>query len=473
MRLKTVILVVLILVITNIVTFMGARALTPAGMHQLGGQAPVEDIENADQFELLQEILEVLDQNYLEEFDRQELKEGAIEGMLDVLDDPQTTYMTPEDYENLMIQTEGAYGGIGIEVFKEDDYVTIVAPIAGTPGEEKGLRSGDKILAVDGKDIVGVDLNEAVEMMRGEPGTAVILEIERPGVEEVLKFEIEREEIELDSVEYALLENGFAHLKVTTFQRTTGEEFREALNKAEADQARGIILDLRDNPGGLLDAAIDVAEQIVPEGPIVHVVGREEKLDTYYSEGEGVDTPMVVLVNQVSASASEILAGALQDTGAAQVVGTETFGKASVQNIQTLTTGGALRYTMAKYQTPEGRDIHETGLTPDVQVEPAPIAELAAEPVGAELALGDEGKEVENLQKVLDELGYYEGEITGHFNDATQTALEDFQQDRQLEVTGEMSHMVLNEFQEAIDELLEEEDKMLEKAIEILESEVD
>ncbi len=461
------------MLVTNFVTFLGANAMMgnndqENNSEESGELNLFEDMEEPGDFGVLDEVSNIIESQYIEEVDQEEMIEGALDGMLETLDDPQTGYMSPQEYQDLLVQTEGSYGGIGIEVFQDEDYVTIVAPISGTPGEEKGLRSGDRIVTVEGDDVVGKDIDEVVEVMRGEPGTSVEIEIERPGLDEKLDFEITRENIELDSVEYEMLDNNISHVELTNFDQTTGEEFRDALSDLKDEDMEGMILDLRDNPGGLLDAAIEVAEEIVPAGPIVHVEGRDGTLDTYESEGDGADYPMVVLVNENSASASEILAGALQDTDTAIVAGSETFGKASVQNVEPLNAGGGLRYTMAKYQTPEGRDIHEVGLTPDVELDAPAVLQLAREPISADLGPGDDGEEVETLQQILQEFGFYEQDITGDFDDNTGDALEEFQEEREISVTGEMDDMVIREFHEMIEEYQEEDDEELDRALELI-----
>ncbi|ACB85759.1 S41 family peptidase [Natranaerobius thermophilus] len=470
MRIRTILLIVFLLIFTNLVTFMGASAFMEDNTQsQVKENADIfEEFDSEGDLELLEDVLGILENKYLEEVDRGELMEGALEGMLETLDDPQTNYLTPRDYQDLMVRTEGSYGGIGIEVFMDEDYVTIVAPISGTPGEEKGLRSGDRIISIDGDDIVGIDLQDAVDKMRGEPGSTVEIEIERPGLDENMEFEITRQDIEIETVNHEMKENDLGYIEITNFSQTTGEEFSEAITELEQGDMEGLVLDLRDNPGGLLNAAIEVGQEIVPAGPIVHVVGRQDTLETHESFGDGVDYPMVVLVNQNSASASEILAGALQDTETATIAGSTTFGKASVQNVEPLAHGGALQYTMAKYQTPDGRDIHEEGLNPDVEIDPPKILELTRQPISTDLSMGDEGEEVETLQSILKELDYFTEEVTGEFDEHTRDALEKFQQARGISATGEMEDMVIREFHDMIEEYLEEDDEKLERGLEIL-----
>ncbi len=467
MTTKKLLLVILIVIITNTLTFFGARSTDT--------KAPDNDTmpELAEDFMLFQEIVDILEAEHLEEIDRDRLLDGAFKGMLEELDDPEASYLDAEEYENLRIQTEGTYGGVGIEVFYQDDYVTVVSPISGTPGEKAGLSPGDRIISVDGINLVGEGLNKAVSMMRGEPGTDLEMKVERPGVDELLHFEITREKIELETVVYEMLDQGLGYIRLTNFSDTSALEFEEALDQLKKEAMAGLIIDLRNNPGGLLDAAIDIADKLIPEGPITHVSHRDEKVETYRSHSEGLNIPMVVLVNKASSSASEILAGALQDTGTATIVGTQTFGKASVQNIRHLSDGGALRYTIAKYQTPDGRNIHEEGLTPDIEVNPPYVAELAMKPISTSLAEGDEEEEVETLQKILTELGYFKEEISGHFDRATKEALQEFQKDQNINITGEMSDIVVIKFHEEIESLKKEQDNKLDRALEIIKQELE
>jgi len=466
MNKSKILLVIMVVLATNILTFFTAQAIVTGPAEPMEEEAVEQELTG--DFQLFQEIVSILEAEHLDEIDRNKLMHGAFEGMLETLDDPEASYLDREEYENLRVQTEGIYGGVGIEVFLDGDYVTIVSPISGTPGEEAGLISGDRIVAVDGIDLVGEDLNKAVRLMRGEPGTDLELEIERPGVDETLKFEITREEIELETVEYEMLDDRLGLIKLTNFSETTGQEFEEALENLKQQNMEALIIDLRNNPGGLLDAAVQVANNLVPEGPITHLVGRDSRLETKASGSEGLGIPMAALVNEASSSASEVLAGALQDTETATIIGTQTFGKASVQNIRQLSDGGALRYTVAQYQTPDGRTIHEEGLEPDLEVTPPPVIELAMKPISTGLVEGDEGEEVETLQELLAELGYFEEEVSGTFDHATRLALEEFQEEQGLYVTGEMDEMVVRRFHEEIEALRKEDDRKLERAVELL-----
>ncbi|MFO7952286.1 MAG: S41 family peptidase [Bacillota bacterium] len=466
MSIKKIGLVALVVVITNALTFFVATNII-----ETEETYPANEIN--EDLRVFQEIISILEAEHLEEVDRQELLEGGYQGILDNLDDPQASYLTPEEYENLMVETEGTYGGVGIEVTMEDDYVTIISPISGGPAKEVGLSANDRILSVDGENLVGESLNKAVELMRGKPGTELELEVERPGVEDTLEFEVTREQIELDTVEFEMLEAGIGYIELSNFADTSAEEFEEALSKLEEDGMEALLIDLRNNPGGILNAAVEIAEMLMPEGPVTHVISQDQKIKTYESGTEGLDIPMAVLVNETSSSASEVLAGALQDTDTATIIGTSTYGKASVQNVRALSNEGALRYTVAQYETPDGRVIHEEGLDPDLEVDPPEAAELAMMPISTEMAEGDEGEEVETLQKILKEFGYYEAAVTGNFDSATASALEEFQEALEIPATGEMSDMTVRRMHEEIEKLIEENDRQLERALELLENELE
>ncbi len=466
MNKSKILLIVVVVLTTNILTFFGARTIG-VGTGGPGIEESASD-ELTEDLQIFEEVVTLLETEHLDEIDRNQLLHGAFEGMIKTLDDPEASYLAREEYENLMVQTRGTYGGVGIEVFIDGDYVTIISPISGTPGEAAGLSSGDRIISVDGTNLVGEDLSKAVELMRGEPGTDLELEIERLGVDKTLNFEITREEIELDTVEYEMVNDRLGYIKITNFAGTTAKEFEAALKNLKQENMEALIIDLRNNPGGLLKAAVQIADLLIPEGPVTHIEDRERVVETHHSNQDGLDIPMAALVNGASSSASEVLSGALQDTGSATIIGTQTFGKASVQTIKPLSDGGAMRFTVAHYQTPDGRVIHEEGLEPDLKVEPPAIAKLATEPISTDLSRGDEGEEVETLQKLLIEFGYFEKEVNGSFDPATEEALEQFQKDHDLYVTGEMSEMVVRKFHEEVEAFRQKDDRKMERAIELL-----
>jgi len=332
------------------------------------------------------EVISLIKTQYVDDVDAVSLiggyiDKGTINGMLEeAIDDPYTRYMDVRSYEQMQIDTQGEYGGIGIMVGLKDERLTIIAPFENTPGHTAGLRSGDRIVSIDGKSTELMSLDEAVGLMRGPEGKALTIGIQR-GDREPSEVEIVRAVIQVPSVSkteffeprrFRDQENALGYIRLQRFSERTDIELKGALQQLSEKRADGIILDLRDNPGGSLTAAIDVANTFLSDGPIMHMVGRDQAKRTIYASPFGTypETPMVVLVNGYSASASEIVAGALQDRGRAQLVGTKTFGKGLVQSVVPLRDGSALSFTSARYQTAGGHYIHEVGIEPDVVVEP-------------------------------------------------------------------------------------------------------
>lgn len=299
-----------------------------------------------------------------------ELLEGAAQGMVSSLGDPYSSYLEPESYEELTEHMTGTYGGVGLLVsMEQDNRLTVVSPFKGTPAYKAGIMSGDWIVEIDGQDTTNMTLEKAAQLMQGEPGTKVTLTIWREGVEGLKKFVVTREIINVPSVEGRLLpgENRhIAYINITQFNQRTAEELDQILAELGTGY-KGIILDLRDNPGGVLPAALDVAARFVPKGPIVHIVDKYRS-ETYEAPGGNLGLPLVVLVNQGSASAAEILAGAIKDRGAGILVGEKTFGKGVVQTVFPLGEGAAVKLTTAKYLTPNKMDINQKGIEPNIVV---------------------------------------------------------------------------------------------------------
>jgi len=299
------------------------------------------------------------------------LMQGAIRGMMLALGDKQTFYMEPEVYKNETSSLQGSYEGIGAYVDTTGDYLTIISPIEGSPAEKAGLRPGDKVIAIDGEDMTGVNAEDARLKVLGPKGTDVTLTISRDGENEPLEFVITRGEITIPSAEGKMLDNGIAYIDINTFGEKTTQQLREALDTLLKENPRGIIIDLRNNPGGYLTTAVEVSSEFIDEGVILYEKYGNGNRDEYKALGNGraTDIPLVVLVNEGSASASEILAGALQDYGRAKLVGVQSYGKGSVQNWVPLSNDqGAARVTIAKWLTPKERAIDHVGLAPDVYV---------------------------------------------------------------------------------------------------------
>lgn len=328
--------------------------------------------ESYEGLQVFTEVLSVLQKSYVEPVKNKELIDGAINGMLGTLD-PYSSYMLPEVYKESQVDTKGEFGGLGLQVGMQEKRVVVIAPIEGTPAMRAGILAGDIIVKVDDFELKeGVNLLEAVHRMRGPKGTKITLVIRRKGEKEPIVYELTRETIRVDSVKSKVIEEGIGYIRLTQFQERSASDLTRALSKLQESKIHSLILDLRNNPGGLLAASVKITEQFLENGKlIVSVKGRDGQKNEFIGEGNGdwKDIPMIVLVNKGSASASEIVSGALQDYGRAVILGTPTFGKGSVQTILPLSDGSALRLTTAKYYTPNGRSIHDLGIRPDIIVE--------------------------------------------------------------------------------------------------------
>ena len=328
-----------------------------------------------ESIEMFTDVLSIVKKSYVEEVDTKKLIYGAINGMLSSLD-PHSSFMSPETYKEMKIETKGAFGGLGIEISIKDGILTVISPIEDTPAFRAGIKSGDQILKIDDKYTKDLSIMEAVKRMRGLKATKVTLTIMREGFEKAKEFTLVRDIIQVKSIKFKSLDDGFAYVRVAQFQEKTDDDLEKALSSLLAENGgklRGLILDLRNDPGGLLDQAVRVAEHFVDEGKmIVYTEGREKDSKMTFVSRKGQKEPgypIVVLINGGSASASEIVAGALQDHKRAVVMGTQSFGKGSVQTIIPLSDDSGLRLTTARYFTPSGRSIQAKGITPDIVVE--------------------------------------------------------------------------------------------------------
>lgn len=340
---------------------------TPRDLHK---ELPLQDLRT------FTEIFERIRSSYVEEVDDHTLFNNAIQGMLSSLD-PHSAYLREEDFSELQESTSGKFGGLGIEVGMENGLVRVITPIDDTPAQRAGIRSGDLIISLDGEAVMGMTLGDAVERMRGEPGTIIKIEVRREGVADILSFALERAEIKVASVRTQKLSGDIGYIRITQFQEKTGKELNKALKAwKDNDAVNGVILDLRNNPGGVLQAAVEVVDSFVSEGLIVYTKGRNPMSDMSYSAHDDTvseDVPLVVLINGGSASASEIVAGALQDHKRAVIVGTRSFGKGSVQTVLPVTETSAVKLTTARYFTPDGRSIQAQGITPDIVIEQSEV----------------------------------------------------------------------------------------------------
>jgi carboxyl-terminal processing protease len=354
-----------------------------------------------EKLKIFTDCLEIVKKNYVEDVKTEDLISGAIEGMLNSLD-PYSSYLDPDMYRELEVETKGSFGGLGIEIAIKDGILTVIAPIEDTPAYRAGIKAGDRILKINDESTKGLNLMECVKRLRGSKGTRVTITIFREGSTQSQEVSMVRDIIKIQSVKHKTLEKGYGYLRISQFQEKTSTDATQALaalQKENPGGLSGLILDLRNDPGGLLDEAVDVSDLFLDHGVIVTIKGRTDEEKTAFNahkEGTMPPWPMVVLVNQGSASASEIVAGALQDYGRAVIMGSKTFGKGSVQTIIRLDDGSAIKLTTARYYTPKGRSIHEKGIQPDI---PLAAVEQGPQKVAAEQPAADA-----DLDRALEQL---------------------------------------------------------------------
>lgn len=343
---------------------------------------PVVEVDPAkgiplEEIRLFTEVFERIKNAYVEPVDDAKLLEDAVKGMLSGLD-PHSVYLEPEAFTELQSHTSGEFGGLGIEVGMEDGFVRVIAPIDDTPAQRAGIKAGDLIVKLGDQPVQGMDLNDAVKLMRGKPGSELLLTIVRDGEDKPLEITVVRDVIRVASVKHRVLEEGIGYLRITQFQVNTGKDLQRAIEKLKGQtELKGMVLDLRNNPGGVLRAAVEVSDAFMDQGLIVYTQGRLPNSELRYNATSStmVDTglPLIVLINQGSASASEIVAGALQDQERAVIMGVDSFGKGSVQTILPLAKDRAVKLTTARYYTPDGRSIQAQGIVPDIYVAEADI----------------------------------------------------------------------------------------------------
>lgn len=384
-----------------------------------------------EQMRTFTDVFSRIKNDYVEEVSDEELLEHAIRGMLNGLD-PHSAYLNAEQYNELRIGTTGEFGGLGIEVAMEDGFVKVVSPIDDTPAQRAGVEAGDLIIRLDDTPVKGLSLNDAVKLMRGKPGSPIDLTIIREGEDKPLNIEIKRDIIKTTSVKNRMLDDNFGYVRISNFQTKTTADMLKAIRsmKKESDgKLAGLVLDLRNNPGGVLSGAVGVSDAFLNEGMIVYTDGREEDSKLRYdaTQGDILDgSPLVVLVNGGSASASEIVAGAMQDHKRAIIMGTKTFGKGSVQSIHVLQAGGAVKLTSSRYFTPEGRSIQALGIEPDIENKPGTWKK-------------PEEQEEDTGYKQLTE-----SSLSGHLTGADEHSAEEKQTEQELKTTDEL---VFDDFQ--------------------------
>lgn len=432
-----------------------------------------KDLNNSIDF--LKNIILYIEERYVGDVSEEELIEGAYKGVFSALD-PYSRYLNPEDYEDFKLQISGSYSGIGAMVGIENGQIVVSTPIEGSPAAKAGIKTGDVISAVD--DIVTQDnsLEKVVNMLLGKPGTKVKLTIQRKGLEEPLIFNITRQIITLSPVNSQILENNIGYIQIVEFNTGAGTKLEKALQEFNEKKVKGIILDLRNNPGGSIQEAVDIADFFIPKGAVVHIVDSSKNKETYLSRKDTMNKPLAVLINAGSASASEIVAGAIQDTKSGTIIGMQSYGKGSVQDIIAIRNGGAIKLTIAKYLTPNGRMIDGTGIKPDIilknpeQVDLDGLSRFVPMIEEKEAAAGDKGLNVYGTQQRLNWIGYKDVKTTGILDEDTLEALKKFQKSSGLEDNGILNMQTLIKLEEKILELLQGsvEDLQLKKAIEVI-----
>jgi carboxyl-terminal processing protease len=384
-----------------------AAAVLAALTLSLGGTSASKAVDPATTYEhlkLFTDVLAIIQNQYVDETEPREVLYGAIRGMLKTLD-PHSSFLDPESYKEMQVETSGSFGGLGIEITIRDDQLTVVAPIEGTPAYRAGIQPGDRIVKIEGLPTKDMTLVDAVKKMRGPKGTKVTITIQRDGAKEPQDISVVREIIQVQSIKTTEIEPGLGYVRIRQFQERTAKDMEAGIDKLEkTGRFAGLVLDLRNNPGGLLSAAVDVSEKFLGDGKlVVYTEGRVRNQNMRFlahARHPITEVPIVVLVNQGSASASEIVAGAIQDHGRGVVLGQQTFGKGSVQTIIPLADGSGLRLTTAKYYTPKGRSIHGKGIAPDIVIDPP--KEDPPKPGTPPLSEAELQKKDVQLQRALD-----------------------------------------------------------------------
>lgn len=417
------------------------------GYTHVFGQAAGQGLASALQVAGLQQkesqklgtALSLIESNYYETVDREKLIDGAVNGMMEALGDPYSNYMGKETAEKFEESIEGSFSGIGAEVSSDNGKVVVVSPIKGSPAEKAGIQAKDVILSVNGESLEGMDLNAAVAKIRGPKGSKATLKIQRSGSAEPLEFALTRDDVKLETVYSTMEKDGVGVIEVTQFSLNTAERFKEELGKLEKQGMKGLVIDVRNDPGGVLPIVIEMAEEFIPAGKnIVQIEYKDKKREVSTSKGSSKAYPVVVLMNKGSASASEILAGALQQSAGAKLIGDNSFGKGTVQTSfdKQLGDGSLLKVTIAKWLTPDGTWIHGKGIKPDIAVAQPDYFSVAPINKSVTLQYNMNNGDVKSAQTMLDGLGYKPGRKDGYFDTGTKNAVKKFQSEAKLQVTG-------------------------------------
>ncbi|QVY61178.1 S41 family peptidase [Cytobacillus gottheilii] len=417
--------------------------------------------------EKMESAYQLILNSYVEEVESEELAEGAIQGMLATLDDPYSVYMDEESARQFNEALESSFEGIGAEVSKVDGKIVIVSPFKDSPAEKAGLKPDDEILKVDGDSVEGLDLNEATLKIRGEKGTKVKLEIARTGLNKPLQIEVKRDEIPQITVYSEVKKvNGkkIGYMEITSFSEDTASEFSDQLKKLEKEDVEGLLIDVRGNPGGFLTSVEEIlGELVTKEKPFVQIEQRNGERSTYFSEREEKkDYPIAVLIDKGSASASEILAGALKEAGGYTLIGEKTFGKGTVQQPMAMGDGSNIKLTLFKWLTPDGNWIHKKGIEPTLEVTQPDLYRTHPLQLEETLKMDMNAEEVQFAQEILTALGFEPGRADGYFSTETEVAVRAFQRMHDLETSGEIDGKTAQALQQAVLEEIKNENNDLQ-----------
>ena len=430
-----------------------------------------------NEFSKLFTAYDTLKNSYFEDIEQEDLINGAINGMVQALDDPYSDYMDTKEAKNFHESISSSFEGIGAEIQELDGFIQIVSPIKESPAEKAGLKPNDKVISVDGKSIQGMSATEAVLLIRGEKGSSVTLTIERPGMAEPMDVSIVRDTIPIETVYGEMIEGeeGIAKVQLTSFSENTTKELIKTLNELESQGMEGLVLDLRQNPGGLLDQAIAIASLFLPDNEMILQIedreGNRQEIKSSSSHSNP-DVSLVVIVDKGSASASEILAGAFKESGDITLVGEKTFGKGTVQRAQDFKDGSNLKFTTEKWLTPKGNWIHKKGIKPDVEVALPDYASLTLINPESELKLSTSSTEVQTAQKMLKAIGFDPGREDGFFDENTEQAVKNFQAQEKIENNGILTGETTTRLMQSLREFVQSNDTQLQKAVEILKEEM-
>jgi carboxyl-terminal processing protease len=427
-----------------------------------------------EEFNKLYSTYDTIKKDYYKNIDDNTLINGAINGMLESLDDPYSDYMNEKEAKSFHESISSSFEGIGAEIQEQNSKITVVSPIKGSPAEKAGIKPNDIILSVNGKSLEGMSSSEAVMLIRGKKGTKVELLISRGTDSEPIKVQIVRDTIPLETVYPEMLKDGIAKIQVTSFSDNTAKELSSALDDMKKKGMKGLILDLRGNPGGLLDQAVDISSMFVPNGEIVlQVEDRSGKKQIFKSRNNGeLKQPVVVLIDKGSASASEIVAAAVKESAGIQLIGEKSFGKGTVQTAEDFKDGSNFKYTAAKWLTPKGNWIHKKGIEPDLKAALPSYADLPFISPDQELKMSSSSAEVKAAEEMLKALGYKPGNADGYYDGQTKKAVSKFQTDHKLKVTGTIKGETTLNLMEDLRKKILSNDTQVKKAQEVLKQQI-